>query len=1328
MLQLVLVPAPSAGRRRRLLLLTTVLAVLAGVAVPNARATEGPVASYGFDDGAGSVVRDNSGNMRDGAIAGASWVPGRFGTALEFDGVAGRVDLPALGTFYKTGFTLQAWVKKRGTRGDMGILGTWVQGLGGGPMLWVDHASRRYSLTLSTGSSNYLDSGRSPTLGQWEHLTATYDGATARFYFGGQLVASRAFLLDVGNSDVWRIGAYGATPGNGFDGTIDEVRIYDRPLSDAEVQRDATERVRTDQAPPTAPTGFTRAATTATSITTQWQPSSDNVGVQGYRLYRGGEVIATTTGTTYRFRGLSCQTAYALEVEAFDRAANASARTPLTASTGDCDTTRPTVSVTAPAENDQITGITALTATADDDDAVASVRFQVDGRSVGEDAEAPYRVEWNGYTATPGARTLTAVARDASGNETTSAPVRIIVADPPPDTGLVAAYSFDDGAGTIAGDASGNGRHGSIFNAGWAPGRNGTALDLNGTSSRVDLPALGTFYRAGFTLEAWVKKRTIKKDVAIVGSWEGNRGGPMLWIDNVAGRYYQTLGTGITNYLDSGHMPPIGSWQHIAGTYDGAVARFYVDGVEVASRPFASSVGTQNGWRIGAFGTGSKGFFDGLIDDVRIYDRARSADEIQSDLARPASGSGIRAVSPREGARDVAAGPPVTATFTVAMQASSVTNTSFHLNDASGSPVPASVSYSSVAGTASLTPTVALSYGATYTATVEGGSGGVRTAGGEPLPDDRTWSFTVADQPPVLLVTSSSQPFSRYLGDILRAEGLSAFTQLDLGLVTPAVLAGFDSVVLGEMPVSAAQADMLSGFVNGGGNLVAMRPDNRLSGLLGLAPGGPALSEGYLAVDTSGGPGAGITGETMQFHGTADRYSLDGATAVATLYSSATSATGNPAVTIRSVGSNGGQAVAFTYDLARSVVYTRQGNPAWAGQERDGIIPIRSNDLFFGAASGDPRPDWVDLSKIAIPQADEQQRLLANLLTRMGEAPLPRFWYLPRGLRAAVVMTGDDHARGGTTGRFDRYIELSPAGCSVADWECVRSTSYVYTDGQLTDAQARDYTDRGFEVSLHIATLAPTSLQCSNWTPTSLATIFDERMGSFRRKFTSIPSPVTHRMHCVSWSDWATLPKMEGSYGIRLDTNYYAYPGNWIGTRPGFMTGSGLVMRFADTDGTPIDVYQAATQMTDESGQPEPATIDALLDGALGPAGYYGVFTANIHTDTGASAESEAIVGAALARGVPVISAKQLLSWVDGREASSFRALQWTAGTLSFEVDADSRARGLRAMLPVDSGSRSLESIDGPAGAVPFTLRTVKGIDYAVFEAGSGQYAAQYAD
>ena len=188
-----------------------------------------------------------------------------------------------------------------------------------------------------------------------------------------------------------------------------------------------------------------------------------------------------------------------------------------------------------------------------------------------------------------------------------------------------------------------------------------------------------------------------------------------------------------------------------------------------------------------------------------------------------------------------------------------------------------------------------------------------------------------------------------------------------------------------------------------------MRPDKQLASLLGLTDAASTLSEALPAGRTRRRrPGSGIVGQTMQFHGTADRYTLaavtPAATTVATLYSNATTATTNPAVTLRTVGS--GEAAAFAFDLARSIVYTRQGNPAWAGDERDGVAPVRSDDLFYGAKAGDVQPDWVDLGKVAIPQADEQQRLLANLILKMNadRKPLPRFWYFPRGEKAVVVM------------------------------------------------------------------------------------------------------------------------------------------------------------------------------------------------------------------------------------------------------------------------------------------------------------------------------------
>src|SRR3954451_22405748 len=187
----------------------------------------------------------------------------------------------------------------------------------------------------------------------------------------------------------------------------------------------------------------------------------------------------------------------------------------------------------------------------------------------------------------------------------------------------IAAYSFDEGSGTTLGDATGNGRTGTIVGATWTTGKFGSALNFNGTSSRVDLPALGTFYKTGFTLEGWVRKSTAKKDVGIVGAWDyTTNGGPMLWVAHVAGHYYETLSTGLSSYVDSTQTPQTGQWQFLTSTYDGATARVYVGGTLVASKAFAGNVGDSAAWRIGAYGNSPFGFFDGLIDEVRIYNRA----------------------------------------------------------------------------------------------------------------------------------------------------------------------------------------------------------------------------------------------------------------------------------------------------------------------------------------------------------------------------------------------------------------------------------------------------------------------------------------------------------------------------------------------------------------------------------------------------------------------------------------------------------------------------------------------------------------------------------
>ena len=386
--------------------------------------------------------------------------------------------------------------------------------------------------------------------------------------------------------------------------------------------------------------------------------------------------------------------------------------------------------------------------------------------------------------------------------------------------------------------------------------------------------------------------------------------------------------------------------------------------------------------------------------------------------------------------------------------------------------------------------------------------------------------------------------------------------------------------------------------------------------------------------------------------------------------------------------------------------------------ERDGVAPLRSDDMFYGDKAGDPQPDWVDLTKVAIPQADEQQRLLANLILKMNadKKPLPRFWYFPRGEKAVVLMASDNHGSENVETRFEADVAASPAGCSVANWDCIRSSVYLYTGALPSDAVAKAWENQGFEVGLHVNT------GCVDWTPASLDDDFTNQMTDFFNAYPSLLPLATHRTHCIAWSDWASQPKVELQKGIRLDTNYYYWPPGWVNNTPGFFTGSGMPMRFADLDGTLIDVYQATTQMTDESGQTYPFTINTLLDRAIGAEGYYGVFTANIHTDGSTESQAAAIVASAKARSVPVVSAKQMLTWLDGRGASSFTGISWDGSVLSFGVTVGAGANGLQAMLP----STNLASLTRSGTPVTYTTETIKGTSYAIFLVQAGTYLATY--
>lgn len=690
----------------------------------------------------------------------------------------------------------------------------------------------------------------------------------------------------------------------------------------------------------------------------------------------------------------------------------------------------------------------------------------------------------------------------------------------------------------------------------------------------------------------------------------------------------------------------------------------------------------------------------------------------------------VDVVQPTAGAYGAQRNQAITAAFNRALDGATVTNSTFRLFDSSNNQVSGTGSYNTAEGQATFTPASNLTYGQQYTARL---SATITDQAGTPLGSEYSWSFTVGSQlstnpsqgpgGPLLVITSTSNKYSPYYAEILRTEGFNYFDVKDISAVDSNTLNAYDAAILAETSLSQAQADMFTAWVNAGGNLVTMRPDSKLAGLLGLTSAGTTRTNQYLLINTASTPGNGLVNETIQFKGTADNYILNGATAIATFYSDASTSTTNPAVTSRSVGANGGTAAAFNYDLAKSVIAQHQGNQAWAGQNRDGAAPTRTNDLFFGNMTGDVQPDWVDANKFHIPQADEQQRLLANILTEAvkDKRPLPRFWYLPGDSKAAVIMAGDDHGLSnaqGTERVLNNWLNESTTSCSVIDWACIRASHYIYTSSSLTNSRAVQYHNFDFEIGDHVGT------SCTNFASfAALSAEYTTTLNTWRAKYTSLPNQTTHRYHCYTWSDWDSQLLVDSANGIRYDLNYVAFPSSWVGNKAPIMTGSGMNMRLTDADGDMIDVRQGVTNFDDTTATT--TNINALLDNATGSNGYYGIF--GTHYDMSNNYDAT-LLAALRAKGIPMISSKQALTWLDGRDSSTFSNMTGSGGLFTFTVAAAEGAHNLKAILPLQDAGGTLNSLKLNNTDVSYDTRTIKGVEYAVFSAQPGSYVAQYSD
>jgi hypothetical protein len=229
---------------------------------------------------------------------------------------------------------------------------------------------------------------------------------------------------------------------------------------------------------------------------------------------------------------------------------------------------------------------------------------------------------------------LTAVARDAAGNLGNAAAVAVTVDNSAPaGPAPVAAYSFEDGAGTSLTDVTGKGHTGTIREATWSTtGRNGKALQFDGVNDWVTVAdAVDLRMTGALTIEAWINPTATNGwRTAVIKE----RAGDLAYALYASGENTPSL------YLQTGFARAtpalaVNAWTHVAATYDGTTIRLYVNGVQRATANQASGlVASAGALRLGGNGIWGE-WFAGQLDDVRIYDKSLTAAQIQADMATP---------------------------------------------------------------------------------------------------------------------------------------------------------------------------------------------------------------------------------------------------------------------------------------------------------------------------------------------------------------------------------------------------------------------------------------------------------------------------------------------------------------------------------------------------------------------------------------------------------------------------------------------------------------------------------------------------------------------
>jgi hypothetical protein len=623
---------------------------------------DGMVGYWNLDENGGSTITDNSGFTNTGTSTALTWgsasppalafVDTSYGT---FNGTSSRIaltvsQLPAANAAQ----SIAAWVNINALPGSASSI---VSLTGSSSAVKLGLSSTSLRVLRNDGTA--LVTTTAPSTGTWHHVAYTWNGTSNTLYVDGVAVIATATAHDGAAVTGGFIGATSAVA-DFFNGSIDEVRIYDRALTAAEVSSLAIGRMP------------------GTSIATH--TFSDP-----YRASIGGNVadLILASGTVTGSSTITVEGSWL--------------------NYGGRFTGTGTVTLTSGAAERLLSGgssFASLTITAAGANYTMRDRLSIPN---GPFTLSAGRIQCGAYTMRVGTMALTAgatftvgtgtVVVDGVNNQTLPSTVLTnynnLRLEDPNETGLVGYWKLDEGAGTTVRDWSGNGNTLTLSTSGatWSgtvpstvtfdnPGSmtlDGAAGWAGRTSAVAGLPAAN----AVISISAWVKFNSTagtQNMVALVNSGAANavqlgiRGGNLTaWIWG---------GTALVQVA----APTDGLWHQVTYTYDGTTDRLYLDGVVTSATGVAHQTAAPTAVYIGSYNGGAE-ILNGTIDDVRIYNVGLTDTQVARLAAGRYAGTG--------GVATMTLGANTTVAGTFAVDSANLSSSTFTFNHSLTSAVAA---------------------------------------------------------------------------------------------------------------------------------------------------------------------------------------------------------------------------------------------------------------------------------------------------------------------------------------------------------------------------------------------------------------------------------------------------------------------------------------------------------------------------------------------------------------------------------------------------------------------------------------------------------------